>query len=96
MVNIKVSQLIKSPENSRIHCICSSFTPMLLVASLLAAPAVADVLRPAYHLTREQYEMNDPNGLMALRRQDGSTFPAYDYHMYFQSQNPGQQRGSEW
>lgn len=40
--------------------------------------------------------MNDPNGLMALRRQDGSTFPAYDYHMYFQSQNPGQQRGSEW
>ena len=69
---------------------------MLFLAGLLAAAVGAvDVLRPAYHLTREQYEMNDPNGLMALPRR-GSTFPAHDYHMFFQSTNPGQTGGSEW
>eukprot|EP01052_Picozoa_sp_SAG31_P048372 SAG31_NODE_10093_length_1184_cov_1.102304_1_plen_215_part_10 len=49
-------------------------------------------LRPGFHFTRKQFHMNDPNGLMVRRGAGG----ALQYHMYFQSSDPGQPHPSEW
>ena len=64
----------------------------LLASNILMA--TPDLL-PVYHFTRAQNEMNDPNGLMYLP-QPSTTFPTIAYHMFFQSNNPGQSLGSEW
>ena len=51
---------------------------MLTFATLATLPA--DDLRPLYHFTRLQGEMNDPNGLLWRSLADGSP----EYHMFHQ------------
>ena len=63
-----------------------------------SSAAVAPIdLRPIYHLTRLSGEMNDPNGLM-YTTDDSTGFPTHEYHLYFQSNDPGQPppAGSIW
>ena len=62
---------------------CAAATPV---------PANRSWLRPQYHFTRAQYHMNDPNGLMWRHTTAGEL----QYHMFFQSSNPGQVGASEW
>jgi sucrose-6-phosphate hydrolase SacC (GH32 family) len=71
---------------------------MFSLATALMALAVANFPKPTYHFTRAANEMNDPNGLMMLPRPDttGGAEPAHDYHLYFQSNDPGQSVGSVW
>eukprot|EP00658_Telonema_sp_P-2_P069771 TRINITY_DN59159_c0_g1_i1.p2 TRINITY_DN59159_c0_g1~~TRINITY_DN59159_c0_g1_i1.p2 ORF type:complete len:120 (+),score=27.52 TRINITY_DN59159_c0_g1_i1:205-564(+) len=65
----------------------------LLVALTVAIVTDASLeLRPVYHFTRTAGEMNDPNGLMAIDKGEGQQ----EYHLYFQSQDPGQSLGSVW
>jgi hypothetical protein len=63
-------------------------------SSVAVAPAD---LRPIYHFTRLSGEMNDPNGLM-YTTDDSTGFPTHEYHLYFQSNDPGQPPpvGSIW
>ena len=78
-------------------------TILVVLSSLALAPVVAAApaaappawLGPGYHFTRKQYHMNDQNGLMWRRRGGGAT-GSVDYHLYFQSANPGQKHPSEW
>jgi sucrose-6-phosphate hydrolase SacC (GH32 family) len=53
-------------------------------------------LLPAYHFTRTKNEMNDPNGLMYLPKPLSAPTIGNTYHMFFQSNDPGQSLGSVW
>ena len=69
----------------------------MLLSTFTASTSAALDLRPEYHFTRLANEMNDPNGLMWLPGPpSASGAPAYSYHMFFQSTDPGQSAGSIW
>ncbi len=68
----------------------NSLGGLLLYALASNAALTNDQLRPVYHFTRAEGEMNDPNGLLWRRgpsTADGTPGPV-TYHLFYQSDNP--------